>query len=99
MRRCVVFLSVALLCVALAALWSPAHAQFGFIGEKIKQKAQEKTEEAIDKAEDGSDQTNEAQARHDYFVALARLERYTGRPLFAAAAPQDPPMPAGRSTR
>jgi outer membrane protein TolC len=44
-------------------------------------------------------QTNEAQARHDYFVALARLERYTGRPLFAAAAPQDPPMPAGRSTR
>jgi outer membrane protein TolC len=43
--------------------------------------------------------TNEAQARHDYFVALARLERYTGLPLFTAAAPQDPPVPAGRSTR
>ncbi len=27
-------------------------------------------------------QTHEAQARHDYFVALARLERYTGRSLF-----------------
>jgi OmpA-OmpF porin, OOP family len=59
MRRCVVFLSVALLCVALAALWSPAHAQFGFIGEKIKQKAQEKTEEAIDKAADGSENAEE----------------------------------------
>lgn len=44
-------------------------------------------------------QIYEAQARHDYFAALARLERYTGRPLFAAAAPQDPPVPAGRSTR
>jgi outer membrane protein len=32
-------------------------------------------------------QTNEAQARHDYFGALARLERYTGRPLFSGAAP------------
>ena len=53
MRRCVVFMSVALLCVALAALWSPAHAQFGFIGDKLKEKAQEKTEEAIDKAADG----------------------------------------------
>lgn len=31
-------------------------------------------------------QTNEAQARHDYFVALARLERLTGRPLFTEAA-------------
>ncbi|MDM7915745.1 MAG: TolC family protein [Candidatus Eisenbacteria bacterium] len=29
-------------------------------------------------------QTNEAQARHDFFVALARLERYSGRPLFAS---------------
>jgi outer membrane protein len=36
-------------------------------------------------------QTNEAQARHDYFVALARLERYTGRALFGAVAPQDAP--------
>jgi OmpA-OmpF porin, OOP family len=62
MRRCVVFLSVALLCVALAALWSPAHAQFGFIGEKIKQKAQEKTEEAIDKAADGEAAEEEAPA-------------------------------------
>jgi len=44
-------------------------------------------------------QINEAQARHDYFVALARLERYTGCPLFATAAPQDPPVPAGRSMR
>ena len=34
-------------------------------------------------------QINEARARHDYFAALARLERYTGRPVFAAAAPQD----------
>lgn len=31
-------------------------------------------------------QTNEARARHDYFAALARLERFTGRPFFAAAA-------------
>jgi outer membrane protein TolC len=31
-------------------------------------------------------QTNAAQARHAYFVALARLERYTGRPLFASIA-------------
>ena len=44
-------------------------------------------------------QTNEAQARHDYFVALARLERYTGRPLFAAAAPQDGTDLPGRPTR
>jgi OOP family OmpA-OmpF porin len=58
MRRCVVFLSVALLSVALAALWSPAHAQFGFIGDKIKEKAQEKVEEGIDKAADG--ETTEA---------------------------------------
>jgi outer membrane protein TolC len=28
-------------------------------------------------------QGNEARARHDYFVALARLERYSSRPLFA----------------
>jgi outer membrane protein TolC len=32
-------------------------------------------------------QINEAVARRDYFAALARLERYTGRPLFTAAAP------------
>ena len=32
-------------------------------------------------------QIYEAQARHDYFVALARLERYSGRPLLAAALP------------
>jgi outer membrane protein len=32
-------------------------------------------------------QVNEARARHDYFVALARLERYTGRPLFSSVAP------------
>jgi outer membrane protein TolC len=44
-------------------------------------------------------QINEAQARHDYFGALARLERYTDRPLFTTTAPQDPPVPAGRSTR
>jgi outer membrane protein len=31
-------------------------------------------------------QMNEASARHDYFVALARLERYTGRPLFSSIA-------------
>ena len=31
-------------------------------------------------------ETNAAQARHDYFVALARLERYTGRPLFTNVA-------------
>ncbi len=31
-------------------------------------------------------QSNEAQARHDYFVALARLERYSGRPLFTSVA-------------
>jgi outer membrane protein len=30
-------------------------------------------------------QTNEAQARHAYFVSLARLERYTGRPAFTSA--------------
>ncbi|MBM3287543.1 MAG: TolC family protein [Candidatus Eisenbacteria bacterium] len=29
-------------------------------------------------------QTNEAQARHDYFLALARLERLSGRPLFTS---------------
>jgi outer membrane protein TolC len=34
-------------------------------------------------------QTYEAQARHDYFAALARLERYTGRPLFTSLAPRD----------
>ena len=33
--------------------------------------------------------THEAQARRDYFVALAQLERYTGRPLFKEAAPID----------
>jgi outer membrane protein len=32
-------------------------------------------------------QTYEAQARHDYFVALARLERYSGQPWFSAAVP------------
>jgi multidrug efflux system outer membrane protein len=32
-------------------------------------------------------QINEAVARRDYFAALARLERYTGRPLFTSAAP------------
>lgn len=32
-------------------------------------------------------QVNEARARHDYFVALARLERYTGKPLFSSVAP------------
>lgn len=32
-------------------------------------------------------QVNEARARHDYFVALARLERYTARPLFSSVAP------------
>ncbi len=32
-------------------------------------------------------QTNEAQARRDYFAALARLERYTGQPLFESHAP------------
>jgi outer membrane protein TolC len=32
-------------------------------------------------------QINEAVARHDYFVALARLERYTGKPLFSSLAP------------
>ncbi len=37
--------------------------------------------------------TNEAQARRDYFRALAQLERYTGRPLFTEAAP---PGPVGR---
>lgn len=31
-------------------------------------------------------QSHEAQARRDYFLALALLERYTGRPLFGAAA-------------
>jgi len=48
-----VFLSVALLSIAVAALWSPAHAQFGFIGDKLKEKAQEKVEEGIDDAADG----------------------------------------------
>jgi outer membrane protein OmpA-like peptidoglycan-associated protein len=62
MRRCLVFLSVALLSVALAAIWSPAHAQFGFIGDKLKEKAQEKTEDAIDKAADGSEDAEEAPA-------------------------------------
>jgi len=32
-------------------------------------------------------QTNEARARYDYFVALARLERYSGRPVFTSAVP------------
>jgi len=32
-------------------------------------------------------QMNEAQARHDYFLALARLERYSGKPLLAEAMP------------
>ncbi len=32
-------------------------------------------------------QTNEAVARRDYFAALARLERYTGQPLFTGAEP------------
>ncbi len=30
---------------------------------------------------------NEAQARHDYFATLARLERYSARPLFSNLAP------------
>lgn len=30
--------------------------------------------------------SNEARARHDYFAALARLERLTGRPLFTEVA-------------
>jgi outer membrane protein TolC len=38
-------------------------------------------------------QINEAVARRDYFTALARLERYTGRPLFTGAAP---PVGGGR---
>lgn len=33
-------------------------------------------------------QSNEAQARHDYFVALARLERYSGQPVFSSIAPE-----------
>ncbi len=33
-------------------------------------------------------QSNEARARHDYFVALAQLERYSGRPLFTALVPE-----------
>jgi outer membrane protein len=44
-------------------------------------------------------QTHAAQARHDYFVALARLERYTGRPLFGAMAPQETPAREGMETR
>lgn len=32
-------------------------------------------------------QINEAVARRDYYAALARLERYTGRPLFTSTAP------------
>lgn len=31
-------------------------------------------------------QVNEAEARHDYFVTLARLERFSGRPLFTSVA-------------
>jgi outer membrane protein len=31
-------------------------------------------------------QVFEAEARHDYFVTLARLERYSGRPLFTSVA-------------
>lgn len=37
-------------------------------------------------------QSNEAQARHDYFSALARLERYSGRPLFTALVPPESEM-------
>jgi outer membrane protein TolC len=33
-------------------------------------------------------QINEAQARHDFFLALARLERYSGQPVFSSIAPQ-----------
>jgi outer membrane protein OmpA-like peptidoglycan-associated protein len=55
-------LAVALLCVLVAAAWSPAHAQFGFIGEKLKEKAEEKTEEAIDEAVDGEAADEEAPA-------------------------------------
>jgi outer membrane protein TolC len=46
-------------------------------------------------------QSNEAQARHGYFSALARLERFTARPLFGAVAPVDPPTgtPIGRGER
>jgi outer membrane protein TolC len=33
-------------------------------------------------------QLSEASARHDYLLALARLERYTGRPLFTDVARQ-----------
>ena len=55
-------LAVALLCVLVAATWSPAHAQFGFIGEKIKQKAEEKVEGAIDDAADGEAAEEEAPA-------------------------------------
>ena len=36
-------------------------------------------------------QVNEAQARHDYFIALALLERFTGRPLFFGATPASTP--------
>ncbi len=32
-------------------------------------------------------QSNEAQARRDYFAALARLERFTGRPVFESHVP------------
>ena len=55
-------LAVALLCVLVDAAWSPAHAQFGFIGEKLKEKAEEKTEEAIDEAVDGEAADEEAPA-------------------------------------
>jgi outer membrane protein TolC len=41
-------------------------------------------------------QTNEAQARHDYFVALARLERLTGRPLFSTVTPGGAAAGGGR---
>lgn len=36
-------------------------------------------------------QSHEAEARRDYFVALALLERYSGRPLFGAAAEASAP--------
>lgn len=36
-------------------------------------------------------QTNEARARYDYFVSLARLERYSGRPVFTSVVPPTQP--------
>ncbi|MBM3307546.1 MAG: hypothetical protein FJY74_04420 [Candidatus Eisenbacteria bacterium] len=63
---------VSLLAVAACALmvtWTPAHAQFGFIGDKLKEKAEEKVEEAIDEAADGSD---EAEAADDEQAAAPK---------------------------